>query len=181
MVAVGIHAMPKARMNVAHQLPVLDQPFQRLGLQHTPIIIPEIVEETSPENEEAAADEPFLRLRLLAELPYPAVEHGELTEARLGPDARNGTDLAVFQVKLPEGGNIQVRDSVPVSEQEEVGINVLFYALHARPGHGLGAGFGEGNRPVLLAVRIVEAGLLRCIEPKGKIAVHDSVVEEIPP
>ena len=89
-------------------------------------------------------------------------------------------DPPLGAMESEQGVEIDRTDGVAVGEAEVLCIDVALYELQPAAGAAVGAGFGAGHLPVLLADLVVEAHLRRvALHRDREIAPHLVVAQEI--
>ena len=107
----------------------------------------------------------------------PSMHH--LAEAARRADRGDGGHLAVRAVERDGGADVDVGDAVAVGEQEGlVALDVAAHRRHPAAGHGLLAGLGQRDLPVLLVVPAQHLDGAVLAEGDGEVGRHGLVVEE---
>src|SRR5262245_5148256 len=109
-IANRVHRVPKSGVPVRLQLTVPHQALHRLPLQHRGVVGKQM-EDLRLEDEIAAVDPAFARLRLLGKRANLIAVEIEATEARRRMDGSDGRELAVAAMKCDEIGDIDVRQA----------------------------------------------------------------------
>src|SRR5262249_34963319 len=86
-------------------------------------------------------------------------------------------ELALTEMKIDQGADIEVGDAIAVGQQEVATLDVLLDALDAGAGHGVEAGLGQGEVPVLNA-GIMQGQRLRRVQVETDVGVNLSLIEE---
>src|SRR3954471_20241797 len=86
-VTVCVHTVPVTRVVITHQLAVARHALQRITFKDALIVVCQVVKDLLLENEEAAADEAFVGLRLFTESFHSVAVDRQFTIARQWPHA----------------------------------------------------------------------------------------------
>src|SRR5262249_29520695 len=116
-----VHRAEEAVVLKTHQLAISGKALQRLALEDA-IVIAQVIENFAFEDEKAGGST-IVGAGLLHEVTDASVAaHFESAETRDGTHGRHGCNLAVAAMELDQVVNIDVADTVAVSEQEAVAI-----------------------------------------------------------
>ena len=97
-VALRVHARPEPVVTEHRQLLVVREPDERTTLEDAALVLVDVVEELSAEEEVAAVDPPLAQLRLLVERGDALPFEGEVAEAGGWAHRRDGGEAAVARL-----------------------------------------------------------------------------------
>ena len=177
LLAHRIHALPKALVLVAHELPFRSQTAQRLLLENA-VITRQIVKDLRLEDHIASIDWRAVHLRLLAEGMNGIVTTDVQDTLRLVlQDRRERRQLAMRLMELDELADIDVTDAVAIRHAEGLIADIRLDALDAPTGHRPVARIDDRHAP-RLRMLLVQDDLLAIRHIERHITHVEEVVVE---
>jgi len=125
---------------IAHKFSTPSEFVEGFALQNAVVLVFQVVEESPMEDEESAADKPFVSLRLFAKDSDSATIYGQLPVTRNRPDSGDRPHLSMLLVKRPELGGINIGETIAVGQHEVVALNAGLNPLDPCPRARFGAG-----------------------------------------
>src|SRR3990172_1978755 len=115
MIALGVHAMPEATMEISHQLTRTGRLLQRFALKHGAIPRNQ-VKECRLDHKKSSVDPPLVQLRLfLKTRDAPAIQF-QFSKTGSGTNGRYGDHLAVTAMKGQQGIQIDIGYAISVGQ-----------------------------------------------------------------
>src|SRR5262249_36022119 len=110
--------MPEPIVAKHHQFAICHQSLHWLLFQHEIFTVVEIIEQSLFANEKATRNVPLRYLRFLIESNHSLVAYIELAKSPRRADAGHRHGFAMSSVKINQGSDIDVADSVTIGQHK---------------------------------------------------------------
>src|SRR6185503_13242521 len=154
-------------MSKGCELAISGQGFQGINLQ-TAVIVLKITKNPGLADQEATVNPAFADLRFLGEIRNHIPVEDQTAEPCRGPDCRNSCYLPVGPMELEQVVEINIADSIAVSEHEGTITEERFESFETSARIGLLSGVLEMNNPVFRFILSVDP-------TAGKVDTHAAV------
>lgn len=166
-------------MPVHHQLPHARDVLERSEFEVAIVVRREVFEDFPAENEKAAVDQPLAFHGFFMESLNAVPVCLQLAETRSGINPGDRCDFPVAHVNRDQLADVDIGNSVSVSQHKGVCLDELFHPFQAGPLQSLLSRVGQGDAPACLVVAVVDVDALRLSQYDGEIAIHELVVTEV--